>query len=597
MLRCAGALFLAFLVAAEAGAQGNDRSPSDRLLITAGSALVDASVGNWEAAARHVGELETQWRALSPTGSRLAHGVDDALAAALHSLGSASSHPEEAASALSRLASAVDSYVSATQGASGTAVAAGVPQLLGIAREGLRRARSGDADAAAMQVKLFSSEWTKSETGIRQRDAAAYAAIEIGMSRAGAALRASPPNLPAARESLESMTQALEDYARGTSTTSNAAQVSVPSGPHGVSDLLALLHQSANELAAGDQRAASNTMERFVEMWPVAEGEVMARSPAAYTATEADMTEAEALLLSATTDRGRTLALIRGMADRLAEIGTQKGYSFWDSAIILLREGLEALLVLAALLALLKKSERRGSDGWVWAGAGTGVVLSAALAVIMGLVLTSAAGGAAREGVEGFVGLASVLLMLTIGAWLHRRSSLQSWNAYLKSRVGSALATGSMWSVFALACLAVLREGAETVVFYAGIAPAISPLELFGGIGAALLLLVVIGFLIIRYSVKLPLHVFFLVATLLIYYLAVKVTGESLHALQMAGTLPSHFIDGFPVLGPLGVFATWETFAPQAIIFLMVVAEIVVTEIRRFAGRRAARVPAAPSAR
>ena len=211
----------------------------------------------------------------------------------------------------------------------------------------------------------------------------------------------------------------------------------------------------------------------------------MARSAPTYARIESDMTETQALLLSANGDRVRAQALLAGMTDGLVQVSGKSRYTVWDSAIILLREGTEALLVLAALLALLKKSDRRGSERWVWAGAGTGLVLSAGFAVLIGLVLTSASGGVAREQVEGFVGLASVMLMLTVGAWLHRRSNLQSWNAYLKNKVRSALVTGSMWSVFALACLAVLREGAETVVFYAGIAPAISPLELLGGIGAA----------------------------------------------------------------------------------------------------------------
>ena len=381
------------------------------------------------------------------------------------------------------------------------------------------------------------------------------------------------------------MVQALESYGQG-----SGGQTTVAAG-QGVSGLLDLLRRSTAALQRGDRSAASTFMETLIETWPAVEGEVMARSSQAYTRVESDMTEAQALLLSVNGDRAQTLSLLQEMTESLVQSSGKSQYTIWDAGIILLREGMEALLVLAALLALLKKSERRGAEAWVWAGAGTGLLFSAAFAVLIGFVLTSADGGVAREQVEGFVGLASVLLMLTVGAWLHRRSNLQSWNAYLKNKVGGALVTGSMWSVFALACLAVLREGAETVVFYAGIAPAISPVELLGGIGAALLLLVVIGFLIIRFSVRLPLHYFFLVATLLIYYLALKIAGESIHSLQVAGTLPSSFRGGLPVLGPLGMYATWETFVPQAVILLLVVAEFVSTEVRRVAGSKAAAEP------
>ena len=110
----------------------------------------------------------------------------------------------------------------------------------------------------------------------------------------------------------------------------------------------------------------------------------------------------------------------------------------------------------------------------------------------------------------------------------------------MKKRVGGAIAAGSMWSLFLLSFLAVLREGAETVVFYIGIAPAIPLLSLVAGILGAFALLVIIGFLIIRFSVRLPLHYFFLVATVLIYYLAFKIAGQSIHSLQLVGILPTH---------------------------------------------------------
>jgi len=222
----------------------------------------------------------------------------------------------------------------------------------------------------------------------------------------------------------------------------------------------------------------------------------------------------------------------------------------------------------------------------VWAGAGSGLVLSAALAVLLGLLISAAAAASARESLEGFVGLASVLLMVTVGAWLHRRASLKAWNSYLQSTAGRAIAAGSTWGFFSLALLAVLREGAETVILLIGIEAGIGAAQLAIGVGAALLALVVIGFLLIRFSARLPLHWFFLVATVLIYYLAFKIAGESIHALQVAGVIPSHYAGALPALGPLGMSQTWETFLLQAVILVLVLAEVVTTEARRYGGRR-----------
>ncbi len=341
---------------------------------------------------------------------------------------------------------------------------------------------------------------------------------------------------------------------------------------------------SVGAAASGDQRTAQEKLQGFIALWPRIEGEVMARSARAYGQIEEEMTRASALLLSGPGARAGGEEVLRAMVGQLELARQQSGYTAWDAGLILLREGMEALLVLAALLAMLRKTGTRGGARWVWTGAGTGLLASAALAVILGFAATSA--GAARETTEGYVGLASVALMLTVGAWLHRRSNLQSWNTFIKNRVGGAVAAGSMWSLFFLALLAVLREGAESVVFFIGIAPGVSLPALLTGIGGALLLLVVLGYLVIRFSVRLPLHAFFLAATILIYYLAFKIAGESLHALQAGGALASHFTDTLPSIDLLGMSPSWETFAIQMAILALVIGEIVVTEARRFRNAR-----------
>jgi high-affinity iron transporter len=124
-------------------------------------------------------------------------------------------------------------------------------------------------------------------------------------------------------------------------------------------------------------------------------------------------------------------------------------------------------------------------------------------------------------------------------------------------------------------------EGAETVVFYIGIAPAIPLLSLVAGILGAFALLVIIGFLIIRFSVRLPLHYFFLVATVLIYYLAFKIAGQSIHSLQLVGILPTHIATGLPAVNILGMSSTWETFVPQMAILIVILVEVVITETQR----------------
>ena len=174
---------------------------------------------------------------------------------------------------------------------------------------------------------------------------------------------------------------------------------------------------------------------------------------------------------------------------------------------------------------------------------------------------------------EGFIGLFVVVMMLMVGTWLHSKSSLQSWNAYIAKHMGKALTTGSLVSLFGLSFLSVFREGAETIVFYAGILPKISMNDFLTGIFAALLVLAVLAVVLLKTSIKLPIAKLFKVLTWVIYALGFKILGISLHALQLTGylsltSLQNQWLEN----SDLGIFATVETFSAQAIYVLIILA-------------------------
>jgi high-affinity iron transporter len=464
--------------------------------------------------------------------------------------------------------------VSAAWGQS--AVAPDVLQpIVTMAAHSIEQVRAADAAGASATLDQFESLWKPVEDGVRARNLEIYARIEVESSRAIAALSAAPPDLAGAEQALAALQKASGDYATASPSTAS------PSGQKGLSALITIIGQVKQALASGDDNQASDLMGSFQEMWPLAEGDVQTRSIPTYNRIESEITQASALLLSGPGVRDKTLDVVGAMLAQLQGLTGTAGYSAWDAALILLREGMEALLVLAALLAALRKAGTNGGARWIWAGAGTGILASGALAVVLVFVITAATAGATRETMEGAVGLASVLVMLTVGAWLHGKSSLQAWNGFVKGKVGSAVASGRMWSLYFLALLAVLREGAEATVFYIGIAQGIGVGQLLLGIGVAVLIIITAGFLLIRFSVRLPLHWVFLVATVLIYYLAFKITGESVRALQAASVLPSHFVVWLPSVRFLGMSPTWEAFAPQLIVLALVLTEVVVTETRR----------------
>jgi high-affinity iron transporter len=570
---------------------GPEALPPSHLLVPVGNALVDSSDGNWDAARRHLDEFGSRWQALHPRRTGFTRQVDATFRAARSSMQKAGQDglgapSSESRAALSRLAVAVDAYVQAvTPPRPARANVAHVDSLNAGALKSLDSLQRGDIPGAASALQVVAAEWLLVENGFRTFSPATYASFEIALTRARAAFLAVPPDPALAEQSLGVMLEAVNSYRSGpvaASVQPVGDGWTASGGAPGPAELLSFLRRAQDELERGNRAAASARLQDFVDLWPTAEGEVRTRSAAAYARIENQMTKAGALLLSSdAASAARAREVLKEMTRQLVQVSGKSRYTIWDAAVILFREGMEALLVLAALLAMMRKSDRKGQVGWVWAGAGTGIALSGILAVVLVLAIASAASGSAREMVEGIVGLASVALMLSVGAWLHRRSSLQAWNTFIKKTVGRALANGGLWSIFALACLAVLREGAESVVFFIGIASGIPLPALLGGIAGAVVVLAVIGYLLIRYSVRLPLHWFFLAATILIYSLAFKITGESLHSLQVAGTVPTRYHGGLPTVGLLGLYPTWETFIPQMLVLCLVLAAVLSTELHR----------------
>src|SRR5205807_8487610 len=132
-------------------------------------------------------------------------------------------------------------------------------------------------------------------------------------------------------------------------------------------------------------------------------------------------------------------------------------------------------------------------QGWIWGGAVAGVALSIVLAVVIQQIFARAGAGLGSELVEGFVGLVAAAMLFYVSYWLHSKSQMGAWQAYIRARSTTALAGGSMLSLAVISFLAVFREGAETTVFYLGIAPSIAPADLWLGLGLGVLTLVLIG--------------------------------------------------------------------------------------------------------
>lgn len=580
-IKTLGCLLFAAILFVAAGGSGWAAEPAEskvkELMPAAGGALVHAGQKDWSEAAKELEQFEAKWKALQAPTSALADGVTTALVEAKQALGEAQAKPDQAYQAVSKLTKAVDAFASAQEaaGTKGDGKAA-AKSLLPVLQQCLDAIGQNQLPKARSEYKRFDAQWSKAEGAIRSDNAGAYGEIETKLSLARIALQAEPPKAEAAAAGVSDLMKTIEDYANG-----KLADADSGAGQHSVADALQLLQDAQDAVRGGQYASAAERMQAFIRMWPSVEGAVQTRAPEVYTRIENQMTEASGYLLSSPPKADAAVAVISSMQAELEPFKSASGYTAWDAALILLREGLEALLVLAALLAFLHRSGNASKQKWVWGGAGTGLLLSGGLAVLLTYAIAGAAAGSTREMLEGITGLASVVMMLTVGAWLHGKSQVKAWNSYIHEQVGSALASGNLWSLFLVAGLAILREGAETTIFYIGIAPSIEPLQLVSGIAGALAVLLLLGFAMVKGSVRLPVRPFFLVATLLIYYLVFKFLGQSIHALQVAGSLPAHASTKLPALDWLGVYPTWETTVPQLVVLVFIILQMARTERKR----------------
>lgn len=242
---------------------------------------------------------------------------------------------------------------------------------------------------------------------------------------------------------------------------------------------------------------------------------------------------------------------------------------FVQSLMILVREGLEAILIIGAIIAFLVKIGAGDRRRDIHLGVAAAVVLSIATAVLLETVFRLSP--AHQEVLEGWTMVAAVGVLFYVSYWLLSKLEVQKWTAYVKDRVQEAVTGGSVFALASAAFLAVYREGFETVLFYkalvvsAGSAPgALGPIV--GGVVVGTVLMAAIYILINRYGVRLPLKPFFAVTSAFLYYTAFVFAGKAVAELQAGGALPLTPLAGWPRLAMMGIYPTVESMTAQGVL-------------------------------
>ncbi len=250
---------------------------------------------------------------------------------------------------------------------------------------------------------------------------------------------------------------------------------------------------------------------------------------------------------------------------------------FIQSFSIIVREGFEAILIIAALIAFLVKSRNQDKVKAIYIGVLVGIVGSFITAYVVHEVLHLTP--ASQEVLEGWIMLIAVVVLFWVSYWLVSKIEAEKWQAYITQKMKTAVTTGSAFALGGAAFLSVYREGFETVLFY-------KALYLYAGGGtqgivpgflAGCAVLAVVYYLINKLGVRVPIKWFFAFTSVFLYFMAFTFMGRGLHELQMGGQLsltPASFVPEIPWLG---MYPTWETFIGQALLIAALVFALVYT--------------------
>jgi len=327
--------------------------------------------------------------------------------------------------------------------------------------------------------------------------------------------------------------------------------------------------------AGSSKRAADLALAAYLDGFEPLEPVLATRDGALMRRIELSMGE-----LRARIDRGASAMQVREQVAVLDALFTEAEAvlapdrasdvsNFVGAFTVLLREGLEALLVVVAMLAFLRKAERRDvmpyvHGGWLSALA-TGVLT---WFVATYLITVS---GASREFTEGFGSLFAAVVLLSVGIWMHGKSQADAWQRYIREKMTGALSKRSAWFLFGLTFVVVYREVFETILFYATLWSQGNSGAVLAGAATAALLLGMIGWGLLRFSRRLPIAKFFAYSAALIAVLAVVLAGKGMAALQEAGIVDVRPLLGAPRVAFLGIFPTLQVVLAQVAMLAAVI--------------------------
>jgi len=247
---------------------------------------------------------------------------------------------------------------------------------------------------------------------------------------------------------------------------------------------------------------------------------------------------------------------------------SSKFISFLNSFAIMVREGLEAILIIAAIIAFLNATGSRKSVkyihyGWI-AALGAGLLTWFLARTVISI------SGAQREVIEGITALTAAAVLFYVSYWLITKIEVKKWKEYIHGKVESAVSRNSVIALASVSFFAVYREAFETVLFYQALwyQAENSQSAVVWGIVAGALVLIVLFYVIFKMALRIPLKYFFTFTSIFLYFLAFILLGKGIKELQEAGVVSVTPVEYLPYIDVIGFYPTTQTVIPQILLVL-----------------------------
>ena len=247
---------------------------------------------------------------------------------------------------------------------------------------------------------------------------------------------------------------------------------------------------------------------------------------------------------------------------------TSKFLSFLNSFAIMVREGLEAILIIAAIIAFLNATGSRKSVKYIHYGWISALVAGVLTWFLAKTVISIS--GAQREIIEGITALLAAAVLFYVSYWLITKIEVKKWKEYIQGKVENAVSRNSVIALVSVSFFAVYREAFETVLFYQALwfQAENSQSAVIWGIIAGGAVLVVLFFVIFKMALKIPIKYFFTFTRIFLYFLAFILLGKGIQELQEAGVVSATPVDFLPYVDAIGFYPTLETAVPQGLLVL-----------------------------